>query len=253
MIVAQISDTHIYLPEPEGSQRLRDLKLTIEMINLLDPQPDLVIHTGDISHNATEEEYLAAKKLLNKLKAPLFVIPGNRDRREMMSNIFAPSIGKCNQVPFIQYTLDQWDTKIILLDTLDEGDRLGTLCNKRLDDLAHILNADKEKPAAIFMHHPPYDVVEAPEPFQFDSLETLEKLGKILENNSQIQGIYCGHSHRATTGSFCNINALTVPALSIDLRFGGFPESQEKTADILCPRNLNMFGGFYIAYTDIAR
>lgn len=228
MIIAQISDTHIILPEPEDSQRLRDLNLAIEKINLLDPQPDLVIHTGDISHNAIEEEYLAAKELLDKLKAPLFVIPGNRDRREMMSKIFATNIGESNEEPFIQYTLDQWDTKIILLDTLDEGNRLGTLCNKRLDDLAHILNADKEKPTAIFMHHPPYDVNEAPDPFQFDRRKTLERLGKILELNSQIQGIYCGHSHRATTGSFCNINALTVPALSIDLRFGEFPESQKK-------------------------
>ena len=228
MIIAQISDTHIYLPEPEDSQRLQDLDLAIDIINLLDPQPDLVIHTGDISHNATEEEYLAAKKLLNKLKAPLFVIPGNRDRREMMSNIFASNIGESNQEPFIQYTLDQWDTKISLLDTLDEGDRLGTLCDERLDDLAHTLNADKEKPTAIFMHHPPYDVVEAPEPFQFDSRETLEKLHKVLEGNSQIQGIYCGHSHRATTGSFCNIKASTIPALSIDLRFGEFPECQKK-------------------------
>ena len=227
MIVAQISDTHIYLPEPGDSQRLRDLKLAIEMINLLDPQPDLVIHTGDISHNATKEEYLAAKELLDKLKAPLFVIPGNRDRRKMMSKIFASNIGNGNQQPFIQYTLDQWDTKIILLDTLDEGDRLGTLCDKRLDGLARMLDDDKEKPTAIFMHHPPYDVNEAPDPFQYDSRETLEKLGKILEGNSQIQGIYCGHSHRATTGSFCNINALTIPALSIDLRFGEFPKNQQ--------------------------
>ena len=228
MIVAQISDTHLFLPEPKDSQRLQDLNLAVEMINLLDPQPDLVIHTGDISHNATEEEYLAAKELLDKLRAPLFVIPGNRDRREMMSKVFAQCIDEGNSESFIQYTLDQWDTKIILLDTLDEGDRLGTLCDKRLDDLADILDADTEKPTAIFMHHPPYDVNEAPDPFQFDSRETLERLGKILEVNSQIQGIYCGHSHRATTGSFCGISALTVPALSIDLRFGEFPESQKK-------------------------
>ena len=227
MIIVQISDTHIFLPEREGRDRIRDLRLAVCEINNLNPQPDVVIHTGDISHNATEEEYLAAKELLDKLKAPLFVIPGNRDRREMMSNTFASNIGEGKEEAFIQYTLDQWDTKIILLDTLEEGDRLGTLCNKRLDDLAHILNADKEKPTAIFMHHPPYDVIEAPEPFQFDSRETVERLSKILENNSNIQGIYCGHSHRATTGSFCEINALTIPALSIDLRFGEFPESQK--------------------------
>lgn len=228
MIVAQISDTHICLPEPEDSHRLQDLSLAVDMLNLLDPQPDLVIHSGDVSHNATKEEYLAAKELLDDLKAPLIVIPGNRDRREMMRTVFGSNIGEGNCEPYIQYVLDEWDTKLILLDTLDEGDRLGTFCDKRLGDLARILDADKDKPTVIFMHHPPYDVAEAPEPFQFNSQDTLDKLSNILETNSQIRGIYCGHSHRATTGSFCNINALTVPALSIDLRFGKFSASQKK-------------------------
>ncbi len=226
MIVAQISDTHIFLPEPDNSNRLRDLKLAVSEINNLVPQPDLVIHTGDISHNATQAEYLAARELLDELNAPLFVIPGNRDRREIMGKIFASNIVQRNENHFFQYVLDQWDIKIILLDTLDEGNRLGTLCDQRLNDLSKLLSTDKEKPTAIFMHHPPYDVIEAPEPFQFDSRKTVERLGKILENNPQILGIYCGHSHRATNGNFYDIRALTIPALSIDLRFGKFLEAR---------------------------
>ena len=227
MIVAQISDSHISLPEPDNSHRLDDLKTAVDEINELKNPADVVVHTGDVSHNATEEEYHAAKQILDNLKAPLFVIPGNRDRRQIMRKMFGGKIGPEIPKPFIQYSLDQWNTKLILLDTLNENDRVGEICRKRMEHLAEMLNKDSEKPTVIFMHHPPYDVVEAPHPFQFDSRETVEKLNNLTATHRQIIGIFCGHSHRATTGKLGNIPASTIPALSIDLRFGKFAESQK--------------------------
>ena len=227
MIVVQISDSHIFLPEPDGSERLHNLQQAVDEINGLNEQPDVVLHTGDISHNATKEEYEAAHKILSDLKAPFFVIPGNRDRRAMMRNIFAHEIGRSNIEPFVQYELNQWDTKLILLDTLDEEDRLGIFCEKRMNDLAEMLNQDRNRPTAIFMHHPPYDVVESPHPFQFDSRDTVDRLDQLMSKHPQIKGIYCGHSHRGTKGQLGNIPASTIPALSIDLRFGEFPDSHK--------------------------
>ncbi len=227
MIVVQISDSHIFLPEPDGSKRLYNLQQAVDEINRLNERPDVVLHTGDITHNATREEYQAAHKILSGLQAPLFVIPGNRDRRTMMREIFANEISKGKIEPFIQYKLDQWDTRLILLDTLDENDRLGEYCESRFHDFAEMLNNDKKKPTAIFMHHPPYDVVAAPHPFQFDARTTVERLEKLMAKHPQILGIYCGHSHRATTGKLGAIKASTIPALSIDLRFGEYPESHK--------------------------
>ncbi len=227
MIVIQISDSHIFLPEPDGSNRLYNLQQAVDEINALVERPDVVLHTGDITHNATREEYQAAHKILSQLQAPLFVIPGNRDRRTMMRENFANEIGDGEIEPFIQYELDQWDTRLILLDTLDENDRLGEFCETRFDDFAKMLNSDRKKPIAIFMHHPPYDVVAAPHPFQFDSRETVARLDQLMAEHPQILGIYCGHSHRGTKGRLGNIPASTIPALSIDLRFGEYPQSHK--------------------------
>lgn len=228
MIVAQISDSHIFLPEPKGSHRLDNLQQAVAEINRLNEQPDVVVHTGDISHNATREEYEAAHEILAGLQAPLFAIPGNRDRRAMMRKVFANEIGHCTIEPYIQYELNQWDTRLILLDTLDEEDRLGKFCEKRMSNFAEMLNKDRHKPTFIFMHHPPYDVIESPDPFQFDSFETVKRLDQLMGAHPQIKGIFCGHSHRGTKGWLGNIPASTIPALSIDLRFGEFPESLKK-------------------------
>ena len=47
-------------------------------------QPDVVIHGGDIAHDGKLEEYRAAHDILKTLEAPLFVMPGNKDKRGPM-------------------------------------------------------------------------------------------------------------------------------------------------------------------------
>ena len=229
MIIAQITDSHIFLPEPEGSNRLRDLELVVDEINALESPPELVIHTGDITHNGTIAEYVAARDRLNQLKMPFYVIPGNRDRRITMRQIFGDNIGPGNIEPFIQYSLDFENLRLIMLDTLDENDRLGAFCEKRLADFTDMLAANKSTPVAVFMHHPPYDVVEAPQPFQYDSRCTVEKIRNIVDGNRQLTGIFCGHSHRNTIGQIADIEASTLAAIAIDLRYGEFsPDRKDR-------------------------
>ncbi|MEE8157653.1 MAG: metallophosphoesterase [Gammaproteobacteria bacterium] len=57
MIVAQISDTHIALDTPDADQRIQDFTSTIADINALEPQPDVIVHTGDIVYNGRQDEY----------------------------------------------------------------------------------------------------------------------------------------------------------------------------------------------------
>ena len=68
--IVQISDTHISNDVP---QRLNDLEQCVNVINNLPTQPDIVVHTGDISHDALAQEYHNARQQLDKLKAPYFV------------------------------------------------------------------------------------------------------------------------------------------------------------------------------------
>ena len=49
----------------------------------LDPRPDVVLITGDLTECGLDAEYANLNRLLRKLQPmPVFVIPGNHDRRD---------------------------------------------------------------------------------------------------------------------------------------------------------------------------
>jgi outer membrane protein assembly factor BamB len=70
-----ISDTHI--GSPDGSAE-EDLRRTVADINQLNGVAFVVL-TGDITELGTNAELLLAKKLLDSLKIPYYIIPGNHD------------------------------------------------------------------------------------------------------------------------------------------------------------------------------
>ena len=85
MLIAQISDTHILAESsdrPEAGSRAENLRRCVADITRLDPQPDIVIHTGDTTQTGAPEDYGRLKRILAPLDMPFFPTPGNRDKRE---------------------------------------------------------------------------------------------------------------------------------------------------------------------------
>src|SRR5438128_643103 len=92
MIIAQITDLHIvardrlcYRQIPTNAQ----LAEAVEHLSSLVPRPDVVIASGDLVDHGREEEYEVLREILGKLTAPVFIIPGNHDRREPLLKVFA--------------------------------------------------------------------------------------------------------------------------------------------------------------------
>ena len=60
MLIAQISDTHIrdHLGMfGELVDTSETLKKAVQLLNALDPQPDVVLVTGDLTDDGTKEQY----------------------------------------------------------------------------------------------------------------------------------------------------------------------------------------------------
>ena len=70
---AQVTDTHV-----GGSSGAEDLKRTVADLNLL-KDIDFVILSGDVTEFGSDEELQLAKVILDELKLPLYVLPGNHD------------------------------------------------------------------------------------------------------------------------------------------------------------------------------
>ena len=213
MRIIQISDSHISLDTP---QRFHDLRCCVAVVN--EQAPDLVIHTGDVAHDAKPEEYQQARDALDQLQAPWFVIPGNRDVRSQLIDSFSDRLQ--TREGYIQYTLDDYPVRLLLIDTVSTVSNKGALCEKRMQHIEQVLDETCSKPLLVFMHHTPYEVPEIPDPFQFEDWSVVERLMRGFNQNPALQAVYCGHVHRnvATTVNGLPIAAIT--CMACDLRKG---------------------------------
>jgi 3',5'-cyclic AMP phosphodiesterase CpdA len=91
MLIAQISDLHIQKGGKPAYGRVDTvsmLKRAVAALNALDPQPDVVLATGDLVERGSTEEYGILRDILAPLKATLLVVPGNHDARATLAVAF---------------------------------------------------------------------------------------------------------------------------------------------------------------------
>jgi len=227
MIIAQISDTHLDPDDPDATNRIRDLERCVNDINGLNSPPDAIIHTGDLTHNGTPEKYKVAASILGALHSPLFIAAGNRDDRDALRSAFPNSCLSLPDTPFIQYSVEKFPVRLIALDTLSKSSNMGDFCQVRADTLHRLLAQDRTKPSVIFMHHPPFEVLESKYRWQFDSQEAISMLERSLDGHSQVLRAFCGHSHRDAQGTIAGIPVSCAPSVAVGLRLGEYPEADE--------------------------
>jgi 3',5'-cyclic-AMP phosphodiesterase len=76
-VIAQLTDLHIGgLNAPGGP----NLSAAIDEINAMTLTPDLVLLTGDLTHDSTAEQWIELRDRLDALRVPWAAIKGNHDR-----------------------------------------------------------------------------------------------------------------------------------------------------------------------------
>lgn len=223
MIIAQITDTHIDPENPNAVARIRDLERCVRDINQLAPLPDVVIHTGDIVHNASPAKYRDAVRILCALRRPLLVVVGNSDDRGAVRANFAAGRDLLPDTPFVQYSVDDYPVRLIALDTRSAASNMGDFCAMRADSLRAALAEDRTKPTALIMHHPPFEVRASKYRWQFESQDAIDRMRQALEGQSHVVRGFCGHCHRDAAGKLGAVLVSSAPSLAVDLRLGEFP------------------------------
>ncbi len=213
MRIIQISDSHISTDTP---QRLADLERCVTAVN--EQGPDLVIHTGDIAHDASVEEYRLARDVLEQLQAPWYVMPGNRDDRNRLVETFHDKLSM--HEGFIQYTLDEYPVRLLLIDTLSTMSNKGALCEVRMQHIQQVFSDNGSTPLMVFMHHTPFEVTEIPDPFQFEDWSAVEQLLEIFAGCKELRAVYCGHVHRNVATRINNLPISAITCMACDLRKG---------------------------------
>ncbi len=202
--LVQITDTHI-LSRGELLYGVVDtaehLRESIAEINAMEPQPDLVMITGDLVEKPSESTYSHFDELIAPLKAPVYLIPGNHDDPEIMWNHFGNTMKFPGKPPCYQYVIEEFDFRILALNSHLDGTELPEFGKQRLKWLNQALEMS-DKPTLIAIHHPPMKT----------GVEFIDMAGEgwyrgikeALERNPQVQLIICGHGHLELIGRIVN-------------------------------------------------
>jgi 3',5'-cyclic AMP phosphodiesterase CpdA len=78
----QISDTHIGFNKPANPDPVGTLNHAIAKIKALSTPPAFIIHTGDITHTSTPEQFDNARQLLIPLGSDIHFVPGEHDTQD---------------------------------------------------------------------------------------------------------------------------------------------------------------------------
>ncbi len=213
VVIAQITDLHVRA-DPVSAFGSVDtgerLERVVDAIMSLDERPDTVIITGDLVDYGTMAEYARLQHILSRLSMPVFPIPGNHDDRRNLIASFPILAGRLENC-FVQYIVDEFPVRLVGLDTLSPGQVGGTLCERRLRYIERVI-ASSDKPTLMFMHHPPFDVGQQANPDL--SCSNADRLALLLDGQSHVLGVVCGHIHRAVTSRLGQTIAMTVPAVA---------------------------------------
>ncbi len=223
MLIAQISDFHL---RPEGllaygvADTATPLKRTVEIINRLNPNPDLILVTGDLVDEGALESYIYLKRLLSLMRAPLVLIPGNHDHKENLRKVFSEHeylhhFIEEEGTQYLCFTLENFPLRLIGVDTVTPGAHGGGFGAKRRAWLHEALSARSEAPTLIFMHHPPF--ASAIGHMDREGFRECEEFQSLISKHPQVERILCGHLHRSVFRRFAGTIATSCPAIGMQL------------------------------------
>jgi 3',5'-cyclic AMP phosphodiesterase CpdA len=220
MLIAQITDCHISSPgAPEGLQRVA------QAIEELEQAPDLILATGDLANDGRPDEYEALRTGLEAFRAPVYLLPGNHDRRETLKSGF-PDHGYLPEGPFLHYTIEEHPLRIVAVDTVKPGSHGAEQCADRLAWLDETLSAAAERPTLVAMHHPPFRSGF----YRFDQLgfDGLDAFRDLIGRHPQVRKVVCGHLHRVVEAPIGQASMIVAPstAYGFDFSMGDAPIRQ---------------------------
>lgn len=227
MLIAQITDMHVKTPGEMLSATLDShagLAAALRRIDGLDPRPDLLVATGDLTADGTPEEYAALRDLLSGLAMPYLLLPGNHDIRENLRAAFPDQPWEDGK--FLLYAVDDWPLRVIGLDSVVPGDHRGELCPGRCRWLDQTLAGAPDKPTIVMLHHPPFATGIG----HMDRMGLADATGlaEVVARHRQVIRILCGHAHRPIQTLFAGVLTSVAPAtcFQIQLRLNEEPGIQ---------------------------
>jgi len=186
----QLSDAHVGFNGPPDPLGTKAFERAVEMVNALPSQPDLVLVTGDLTHDSEDKDVHAGRmkdfrEIAGRLKCKkIMCVPGEHDAGLDGGALFRENYGPTN------YSFDHRGIHFVALDNVSRAkpevgpEQLAWL-KKDLERFP------KAAPIVVFTHRPLFDLKPEWEWFTSDGDEVMNALAG-YENVT----VLYGHIHR---------------------------------------------------------
>ncbi|MBB3995457.1 3',5'-cyclic AMP phosphodiesterase CpdA [Sulfitobacter undariae] len=230
-----LTDLHVSHPDAgdpsDKTNAIETLHRVVGIINAMEPQPDFVVASGDLTNLGDAQSYDLVQEILAPLEAPLVLALGNHDKRPE----FHTALGKpASQTPYCHDTTFG-GLHVITLDTLVAERVAGAICDVQFDFLEKALERHADLPKLIVMHHPPLLNTDDL-PWGSLDMDSTNKLKETLQEHN-VAGILCGHIHINRVSQWHGIPVVVSNGL-------------DSTIDLLDTQNLRQVEGTGFAICD---
>ena len=193
-----------------GIDPRKNLSTAITHINKHYADHEFCIISGDLVNQETAADYNALKSHLDGLGIAYFPMIGNHDERDLIRAIL-PLPENC-MANFIQYSIETDEGLMLCLDTHKNGEVAGELCGERLEWLKTTLEAAKDAPIFIYLHHPPTDL--GLPMLDEIKMQNGDEFLELIHAYNNVKYLFIGHVHRPISGTMRGIPFSTMKAIS---------------------------------------
>lgn len=213
ILVAQITDTHLFANTNEqllGLQTQASFQAVLQQVKELNPCPDVLLLTGDLSQDGTSESYELLQRMVRPLGIPTYWLPGNHDQPEVMAQVLTRSPISAQK----SIRVGGWH--FLLLDSTVAGCVHGELSPSSLEWLDHELSQSNGMPTLIAFHHPPFAVGAS---WMNDiGLRNADQLFAVCDRHPHIRLVLFGHIHQEFAHQRHGVHYLGTPSTCIQFK-----------------------------------
>lgn len=215
--ILQITDCHLGRAGHSsllGMDTRASFASVLELAKQKHPEPDLILATGDIGQDGSEDAYRHFQEAMEGFPCPVFWFAGNHDEGAAMLRV-AGNTGALDKT----FAAGAW--QLIFLDSAVPGKVHGFLRPKELDLLNQTLSDNPDKFALVAFHHHPVDTDCAwLNPI---GLRNRDAFFATIDRYPQVRGVVWGHVHQEMDQRRGDVRLLAAPSTCIQFE----PRSRE--------------------------
>ncbi len=222
--IAHITDTHLYAA-PDGQLLGLNTRHCLQQVVALAETrcPQLVVATGDLTHDGSPAAYRQVRACFDPLRVPIYCLPGNHDEavslRDCMNGADYHSTSCVN--------VNGW--QLAFVDSTVNGSDGGHLNSRELAGLDEALARTPELPAIVWLHHQPVPI--GSRWLDTMAVDNPDDFFQIIDRHPQVRAIVWGHVHQCFEHRHGNIRFLASPSTCIQF----LPNSDDFAIDQIPP------------------